>query len=94
MDERRGDLRIHRLQREVAVCRRTERLAKEGRQVCVVERGKSYPPGSFPRTPAGLSANFWDPSTQLRVVKKKGKVPAYPTPPPQDQEPQPAGWGD
>ena len=23
-------------------------------------------------------ANFWDPSTQLRVVKKKGKVPAYP----------------
>jgi cholesterol oxidase len=38
------------------------RLAEEGRQVCVVERGKSYPPGSFPRTPAGLSANFWDPS--------------------------------
>src|SRR6476620_5335005 len=30
-------------------------------------------------------ANFWDPSTQLRVVKKKGKVPDYP---------EPAGWGD
>jgi hypothetical protein len=34
-------------------------------------------------------ANFWDPSTQLRVVKKKGKPPAYPTP-----APEPAGWGD
>ena len=32
-------------------------------------------------------ANFWDPSKQLRVVKKKGKVPPYP-------EPEPAGWGD
>ena len=32
-------------------------------------------------------ANFWDPSTQLRVVKKKGRVPPYP-------EPEPAGWGD
>src|SRR5919106_3995835 len=30
-------------------------------------------------------ANFWDPSTQLRVVKKKGRVPPYP---------EPAGWGD
>ena len=30
-------------------------------------------------------ANFWDPSTQLKVIKKKGKVPAYP---------EPAGWGD
>ena len=34
-------------------------------------------------------ANFWDPSTQLRVVKKKGKVPAYPS-----KEREPAGWGD
>ena len=25
-------------------------------------------------------ANFWDPSTQLRVIKKKGKVPEYPKP--------------
>ena len=30
-------------------------------------------------------ANFWDPSTQLRVVKKKRKPPPYP---------EPAGWGD
>jgi biotin synthase len=26
-------------------------------------------------------ANFWDPSTQLKVIKKKGKVPAYPAAP-------------
>ena len=31
-------------------------------------------------------ANFWDPSTQLRVIKKKTKPPPYPT--------SPAGWGD
>jgi cholesterol oxidase len=38
------------------------RLAAEGRDVCVLERGKAYPPGSFPRTPSGTAANFWDPS--------------------------------
>ncbi|MGH2951373.1 MAG: biotin synthase BioB [Solirubrobacterales bacterium] len=36
-------------------------------------------------------ANFWDPSTQLRVVKKKGKPPAYPERPSQSAA---AGWGD
>jgi biotin synthase len=47
--------------------------------------------GETPATPIDdlidkqADANFWDPSTQLRVVKKKGKVPAYP---------EPAGWGD
>src|SRR4051812_3200995 len=41
------------------------RLAAEGVDVCVLERGKAYPPGSFPRTPAGLGANFWDPSSGL-----------------------------
>ena len=56
--------------------------------------------GDTPRTPVDelidsqAEANFWDPSTQLRVIKKKGKVPAYPTRPSQDTEPQPAGWGD
>ena len=56
--------------------------------------------GETPETPIDelidrqADANFWDPSTQLRVIKKKGKVPAYPTPPSDDQEPQPAGWGD
>jgi biotin synthase len=55
--------------------------------------------GETPRTPVDelvdsqAEANFWDPSTQLRVVKKKGKVPAYPEPQ-ADAEPQPAGWGD
>ena len=43
--------------------------------------------GETPQTPVDelidsrAQANFWDPSTQLRVVKKKGKVPAYPTAP-------------
>ncbi|UXA18253.1 GMC oxidoreductase [Mycobacterium sp. SMC-4] len=41
------------------------RLAQAGRQVCVLERGKPYPPGSFPRTPDGLAANFWDPGRDL-----------------------------
>jgi biotin synthase len=40
--------------------------------------------GPSPRTPVDElidsrdEAPFWDPSTQLRTVKKKGKVPAYP----------------
>jgi cholesterol oxidase len=38
------------------------RLAEAGRRVCLLERGKAYPPGSFPRSPRGLSRNFWDPS--------------------------------
>jgi cholesterol oxidase len=37
-------------------------LASAGLRVCVLERGKEYPPGSFPRSPAGMKANFWDPS--------------------------------
>jgi cholesterol oxidase len=40
-------------------------LAKAERKVCVVERGKAYPPGAFPRDPAGVSRNFWDPSEGL-----------------------------
>ena len=40
-------------------------------------------------------ANFWDPSTQLRVIKTKGNVPDYP-PRPSEAETvaEPAGWGD
>src|SRR5215204_2609357 len=55
--------------------------------------------GETPSTPIDdlidrqADANFWDPSTQLRVIKKKGKPPAYPERP-SDPEPQPAGWGD
>jgi cholesterol oxidase len=41
------------------------RLAEAGRSVCVLERGKPYPPGSFPRSPRALSQAFWDPSEGL-----------------------------
>jgi cholesterol oxidase len=37
------------------------RLAAGGKDVCVLERGKAYPPGSFARSPAEMRANFWDP---------------------------------
>ncbi|MGV0836328.1 GMC oxidoreductase [Mycolicibacterium thermoresistibile] len=42
-----------------------ERLAAAGVQVCVIERGKAYPPGSFPRTPAEFAQNFWAPDRSL-----------------------------
>ena len=38
------------------------RLAEAGLSVCLLERGKSYPPNSFPRAPYNLGKNFWDPS--------------------------------
>jgi cholesterol oxidase len=41
------------------------RLAEAGKSVCVLERGKPYPPGSFPRGPSELSKAFWDPSEGL-----------------------------
>ncbi|MBA3421363.1 MAG: GMC family oxidoreductase [Thermoleophilaceae bacterium] len=41
------------------------RLAEAGLSVCVLERGKPYPPNSFPRSPHGLAKNFWDPSEGL-----------------------------
>jgi biotin synthase len=56
--------------------------------------------GETPRTPVDelidsqAEANLWDPSTQLRVIKKKGKPPTYPARSEREQEPQPAGWGD
>ncbi len=40
--------------------------------------------GDAPKTPiddlidSQEEADMWDPSTQLRVIAKKGKVPAYP----------------
>jgi cholesterol oxidase len=39
-----------------------QRFAEAGRQVVVLERGKAYPPGAFPRDPQGVARNFWDPS--------------------------------
>ncbi len=38
------------------------RLAEAGLEVCLLERGKTYPPGSFPRSPREMATNFWDPS--------------------------------
>ncbi|HKY30630.1 MAG TPA: GMC family oxidoreductase [Pyrinomonadaceae bacterium] len=38
------------------------RLAEAGLRVCLLERGKPYPPNSFPRAPHLLGQNFWDPS--------------------------------
>jgi cholesterol oxidase len=38
------------------------RLAEAGLRVCLLERGKAYPPNSFPRAPYDLGKNFWDPS--------------------------------
>lgn len=43
----------------------TYRLAEAGMSVCLLERGKAYPPNSFPRAPHELSKNFWDPSKGL-----------------------------
>ena len=42
-----------------------ERLARDGREVCILERGKPYPPGSFPRKPREMRENLWDPSVGL-----------------------------
>ncbi|ATB34140.1 GMC oxidoreductase [Melittangium boletus] len=41
------------------------RLAEAGLRVCLLERGKAYPPGSFPRSPYDMRRNFWDPSEGL-----------------------------
>lgn len=41
------------------------RLAENGNSVCVLERGKKYPPGSFPRRPIDVRSNVWDPTNSL-----------------------------
>jgi cholesterol oxidase len=41
------------------------RFAEAGKSVCLLERGKRYPPGSFARSPADMGTNFWDPSEGL-----------------------------
>jgi len=38
------------------------RLAEGGQRVCLLERGKDYPPNSFARRPHEMAHNFWDPS--------------------------------
>jgi len=41
------------------------RLAEAGLRVCLLERGKAYPPGSFARSPYAMRRSFWDPSQGL-----------------------------
>jgi cholesterol oxidase len=38
------------------------RLAEAGLSTCLLERGKAWPPGSFPRSPLALQDAVWDPS--------------------------------
>jgi len=40
-------------------------LTEARMRVCLLERGAAYPPGTFPRSPAGTARNFWDPSENL-----------------------------
>lgn len=41
------------------------RADEETQNICLVERGKAYPPGTFPRDAAGITANFWAPEAGL-----------------------------
>jgi cholesterol oxidase len=41
------------------------RLREAGLRVCLLERGKRYPPNSFARAPRDMRRNFWDPSEGL-----------------------------
>jgi biotin synthase len=58
--------------------------------------------GDTPRTPVDdliderAEASLWDPSTQLRVMKKRCKPPPYPSAAPErpGAASQPPGWGD
>jgi len=43
----------------------TYRLAKAGQRVLLLERGRRFPPGSFPRSPYRFRRAFWDPSEGL-----------------------------
>jgi len=41
------------------------RLAEAGQRVCVLERGRAYPPGSFIGNPYRARESFWDPERGL-----------------------------
>ena len=38
------------------------RLQDGGKHTVVLERGKAWAPGTFPRQPREIARNFWDPS--------------------------------
>lgn len=42
----------------------TERLTAGGLSVCLLERGRSYGPGDFARSPAQMRENFWNPEKE------------------------------
>jgi len=44
------------------------RLASAGLSVAVLERGRPYPPGSFPRSPSDMGGAFWDPEKDLHGI--------------------------
>ncbi len=46
----------------VAACR----VAEAGYDVLLLERGRRYAPGDFPRSPSALARNLWDPSEGLQ----------------------------
>jgi cholesterol oxidase len=41
------------------------RLQDGGKRTVLLERGKAWPPGTFPRQPREIARNFWDPSKGL-----------------------------
>lgn len=41
------------------------RLAEAGHATALLERGRPYPPGSFPRNPHEMSRAFWEPKDEL-----------------------------
>ena len=46
----------------------TQRLSEAGLSVCLLERGKAYPPGSFARSPWETARSLWDPSEGLQGI--------------------------
>jgi cholesterol oxidase len=44
------------------------RMASAGLSVVLLERGRAYPPGTFPRSPADMGGAFWDPEEDLHGI--------------------------
>ena len=47
------------------------RLAEAGLRICLLKRGKAYPPGSFPRSPYRMRAFTWEPLGCLPAASAK-----------------------
>ena len=46
----------------------SQRLSEAGMSVCLLERGRAYPPGSFARSPWETARALWDPSEGLHGI--------------------------